>query len=62
MPKNKETSPKNMRRLSRDLFSDAEIYQEVAQRAYESQTEGDKDDDAGIYDNCQSHDYTLYNN
>ena len=44
MPKNKETSPKNMRRLSRDLFSDAEIYQEVAQRAYESQTEGDKDD------------------
>ena len=35
-----------MRRLSRDLYSDAEIYQEVAQRAFESQTEGDKDDAA----------------
>merc|ERR1712003_355319 len=39
-----ETSPKNIRRLSRDLFSDAAIYQEVAQRAHESQTEGDHDD------------------
>ena len=35
-----------MRRLSRDLYSDTEIYQEVAQRADESQTEGDKDDAA----------------
>ena len=35
-----------MRRLVKDLYNDAEIYQEVAQRAYESQIGGDDDDAA----------------